>query len=215
MNEVIFWGATGQAKVLRECLGDDVRLHALFDDDPQVTPPFEDVPLIGGRADFERWVMEQSSLEKPHFLVAVGGDKGKERLEIQEYLQIHGLKPLTVVHRTAFVAFGACIGAGSQILAQSAICAEARIGRACIVNTAASIDHECRLADGVHIAPGARLTGCVKVGRYAMIGAGAVILPRLTIGEGAIVGAGAVVLKDVEPYTSVAGNPARILRSLS
>lgn len=47
------------------------------------------------------------------------------------------------------------------------------------------------------------------------IGFNASILKGVTIGEGAIVGAGTVVTKDVEPYTVVAGNPARVVRSLS
>lgn len=41
------------------------------------------------------------------------------------------------------------------------------------------------------------------------IGVNAVILPSVTVGKFAIVGAGAVVTKDVPPYTIVAGNPAR------
>jgi UDP-2-acetamido-3-amino-2,3-dideoxy-glucuronate N-acetyltransferase len=54
-----------------------------------------------------------------------------------------------------------------------------------------------------------------RVCRRASIGSGAVILCGITIGEGAFVGAGSVVTKDVEPYTVVAGNPARVLRKLS
>jgi acetyltransferase-like isoleucine patch superfamily enzyme len=52
----------------------------------------------------------------------------------------------------------------------------------------------------------------VKTG--ASIGSSATILCGVTIGEGAIVGAGAVVTKSVEPYTVVAGNPARLLRRI-
>lgn len=48
----------------------------------------------------------------------------------------------------------------------------------------------------------------------ASIGSGATILCNVTIGENAIVGAGAVVTKDVPPNTIVAGNPARVLRSI-
>lgn len=50
------------------------------------------------------------------------------------------------------------------------------------------------------------------VGRGAKIGAGAVIVAGANIGQGAIVGAGAVVTKDVEPFTTVVGNPARVCK---
>jgi sugar O-acyltransferase (sialic acid O-acetyltransferase NeuD family) len=146
-------------------------------------------------------------------LVAIGGEKGKERVEIQDYLQAHGLTPLVATHRTAFVANDAQVGAGSQVLAHAAVGVEAVLGRACIVNTGATVDHECRLGDGVHIAPGAHLAGCVEVGAFTMIGTGAVVLPRVTIGENALVGAGTVVVDPVPPNTVVAGNPARVVRS--
>lgn len=48
----------------------------------------------------------------------------------------------------------------------------------------------------------------------ASIGSNATILCGVTVGEGAIVGAGSVVTRDVAPFTVVAGNPARVLRSL-
>jgi acetyltransferase-like isoleucine patch superfamily enzyme len=48
----------------------------------------------------------------------------------------------------------------------------------------------------------------------ASIGSGSTILARVTIGENAIVGAGSVVTKDVPDNTVVAGNPARVLRSV-
>jgi acetyltransferase-like isoleucine patch superfamily enzyme len=52
------------------------------------------------------------------------------------------------------------------------------------------------------------------VKKGASIGSGATILSNITIGENAIVGAGSVVTKDVPANTIVAGNPARILRSI-
>jgi acetyltransferase-like isoleucine patch superfamily enzyme len=50
--------------------------------------------------------------------------------------------------------------------------------------------------------------------RGASIGSGATILSNITVGENAIIGAGSVVTKDVPPNVIVAGNPARMLRSL-
>ncbi len=52
------------------------------------------------------------------------------------------------------------------------------------------------------------------VKKGASIGSSATILCGVTIGEGAIVGAGSVVTKDVEPYTVVAGVPAKLIKHL-
>ena len=55
-------------------------------------------------------------------------------------------------------------------------------------------------------------TTLVKKG--ASIGSGSTILANVTIGENALVGAGSVVTKNVPANTIVAGNPARVLRSI-
>ena len=52
------------------------------------------------------------------------------------------------------------------------------------------------------------------VQRRASVGSNATILSGVTIGQGAIVGAGSVVTKDVPPFTIVAGNPAKIIRTI-
>lgn len=54
----------------------------------------------------------------------------------------------------------------------------------------------------------------IRIGRTAWIGFDACVLPGVTIGDGAIVGARSVVSEDVEPYTVVAGNPARMIRRI-
>lgn len=50
------------------------------------------------------------------------------------------------------------------------------------------------------------------IGHDTWIGAGAMVKPEVTLGDGAVVAAGAVVTKDVDPYTIVAGTPAKTLR---
>lgn len=54
----------------------------------------------------------------------------------------------------------------------------------------------------------------VIIGNDAWIGCNCIILKGVTIGEGAIVGAGSVVTKNVEPYTMVAGNPAKFVKKI-
>lgn len=52
------------------------------------------------------------------------------------------------------------------------------------------------------------------VRKGASIGSGATVLANVVIGEGAIVGAGSVVTRDVPAQSIVAGNPARVLRTV-
>jgi acetyltransferase-like isoleucine patch superfamily enzyme len=54
--------------------------------------------------------------------------------------------------------------------------------------------------------------GGVTIGHDVWIGKDALILSGVTIGNGAIIGAGAVVTKNVEPYSIVAGNPAKMIK---
>ena len=49
----------------------------------------------------------------------------------------------------------------------------------------------------------------------ASIGANATILPGIKIGKFSMIGAGSVVLKDVPPFSIVAGNPAKIIGQVS
>ena len=50
-----------------------------------------------------------------------------------------------------------------------------------------------------------------KIRRGVLIGAGAKVLGNIEVGECAKVGAGSIVLAPVPPYTTVVGNPARVV----
>ena len=52
----------------------------------------------------------------------------------------------------------------------------------------------------------------IIIGNDVWIGARAIILPGVHVGDGAVIGAGSVVTHDVEPYSVVAGNPAKLIR---
>lgn len=52
----------------------------------------------------------------------------------------------------------------------------------------------------------------VVIGNDVWIGSRVIILSGVHIGDGSVIGAGSIVTKDVEPYSIVAGNPARLIR---
>ena len=80
---------------------------------------------------------------------------------------------------------------------------------------AVSGPNNSRLAELEYVRERLTVSAPVRIGDDAWIGANAVILPGVTVGNGAVIGAGAVVAWDVEPYTVVAGIPARVTRRLS
>lgn len=208
----VIWGSAGHAKVLGALLaarGD--RVVALFDN-RDVPPAIAGIPLFVGMAGFEKWVREIDSVNTVAGIVAIGGGRGADRLAIQHVFSSNGLIVPAIVHPRAFVCDTAVLGAGTQVLAMAQVAAEVRVGDACIINHQASVDHECTLADGVHVAPGATLCGCVNVGANVFIGAGSVILPRVSIGDNAIIGAGAIVTRNVLANAVVVGNPERVIK---
>jgi sugar O-acyltransferase (sialic acid O-acetyltransferase NeuD family) len=210
-NKIIVWGGTGQAKIVRPIIEYyNSEIIVIFDDTPNLAPPFPDIPLLHGKDDFKKW---KNRIKGVGHCIAIGNPNGRVRISISKMLIKSGSMPITIVHPTAFISDNSIIGEGTQIMAGSIISPEVVIGKQCIINTKASVDHECILSDGVEIAPGATLCGLVKVKTNAWICAGATILPRITIGKDAIVGAGAVVTKDVPENTTVVGVPAKIIKS--
>jgi sugar O-acyltransferase (sialic acid O-acetyltransferase NeuD family) len=210
-TSIIFWGATGQARVLYELIeGTDFTLVAVVDQ-RDIPSPFPDLPLLIGETGLDRWLEQNPAAEKPAGAVAIGGDRGQDRIAVRLTLERRGIALPVLIHRSAFVARNVVMGCASQILAGASVCAGASIGRSVIINTAGTVDHDCILEDGVHVGPGAVIAGEVQVRERAFIGAGATILPRIEIGRDAVVGAGAVVTRNVLPGTVVVGNPARTL----
>ena len=86
----------------------------------------------------------------------------------------------TPIHRHAIV-YTKNIGEGTVIMAGAIIQPHVKIGRHVIINTGATVDHDCIIEDYAHIAPGAHLCGNVRIGEGALIGVGVGIEPCVTI----------------------------------
>lgn len=107
-----------------------------------------------------------------------------------------------VVMMGAVINIGAVIGAGTMIDMGAVLGGRATVGQRC------------------HIGAGAVLAGVIEpasatpviVEDDVLIGANAVIIEGVRVGKGAVVAAGAIVIEDVPPNTVVAGCPARVIK---
>ena len=211
---VIIWGGTGQAKVVRPIIeSQGAQIVAVFDDTPGLIPPFDDIPLFNGQKDFESW--KSKNLGPMGYCIAIGNPHGEARLRLSNYLKGYGLEPYSVIHSSSIIEEGVHLGEGVQVMAGAVIGVNVRIAEQCIINTRVSVDHDSVLEEGVELAPGVTLCGEITVQRCAWIGAGANVLPRITVGEGSIVGAGALVNRDVKKAVVVVGVPALKIKDLN
>ena len=209
LNTVII-GAGGHGKVVLDILraGGRHRPVGFVDADPKLAGT-----TVGGLPVFGA-VHLLSRLAVQHRLAAavIGIGDNRARAGYVTAVDEAGLTLTAAVHPSAVVAESATLGRGVVVAAGTVVCAEAFVGDLSIVNTAATVDHECRLGSAVHVCPGAHRAVRVRVGDRAVVGLGANVLQCLRIGDGAVVGAGAVVVRDVPAYATVVGVPARVLR---
>lgn len=74
------------------------------------------------------------------------------------------------------------------------------------------IAHNCIIKRGALITASVELSGGVEVGEFSWIGPNTSVIQKATLGSHSFVGIGANVTKSVEAYTTVAGNPAKVIR---
>lgn len=91
----------------------------------------------------------------------------------------------------------------------------------CYNLTTIELKARCTIAQEVYLCAGTHdfsttdlplVVGKIVIGEDAFVGVRALVLPGVVVGDGAVVGGGAVVSKDIEPWTIVAGNPAKLIR---
>jgi sugar O-acyltransferase (sialic acid O-acetyltransferase NeuD family) len=210
MRPLVLWGGTGQAVVLDEFVAHlGCEVAAIIDNDRELCSPLRGVPVFNDPDSLAAFLRE-NGMQNACYAVAIGGSRGADRCALSGILKRIGLEPLSAIHPRAYVSATAVIGEGAQVMANATVGARVQAGSQVIINTAAVVDHECRLGEGVHIGPAATLAGMVAVEDFAFIGAGAVILPRVRIGKNSIVGAGSVVTADIPDNVVCVGIPARI-----
>jgi sugar O-acyltransferase (sialic acid O-acetyltransferase NeuD family) len=139
------------------------------------------------------------------------------RKEISERAIQAGIKPINIISSNAIVHENTQIGEGAIIADFVTITSNVKIGTFFHANLYSYVAHDCKIGNFVTFAPGVSCNGNIVIEDNVYVGANATIKPGSAgkpriIGSGSIIGMGAVVLHDIEPNTTVVGNPARRIR---
>lgn len=208
---VVLIGGGGHAKVLLDVLlTEGVKIWGILDKSPPAGELYG-IPIIGDDDDIGEFA--------PSEVILVNGlgstDIPGLRRRIYETFTSQGYKFRCVLHRSAQISRRAILDDGVQIMAGAVVNIGSRIGKNSIINTGATIDHDCRIGEHTHIAPGCTISGGVTVGNNTHIGTGTTIIQKINIGNNVLIGAGSLILNDVPDNVVVYGVPAKIRRKIS
>lgn len=205
MNKIILVGAFHETVEL--CIETGLEILGIIDN--SLTDQFLGYPILGTDSDAVDLFYRYSSV--PIVLVP---DPPLVRSKLFHYYNEIGFQFKTVISPSAKISKTAEIGRGCLIQHGVNVSSSVILGDFVKLNTFANIMHDCNLESFTTVAPNAVLLGSVTISDSSFIGANATVLPGKRIGSRATVGAAAVVTKDVEENTTVAGNPARVMRKL-
>lgn len=198
-NEITLFGASGHCKVVIDILQNSgATIEVIVDDNPNVKAILGKAVLLSNQI---------GSRTLKNVIVSIGNNRIRKLI----VSRLNGTFS-KAIHPRSTVSPYAKIDVGTVVMAGVIINPDVAIGRHCILNTAATIDHDCIIEDFVHISPNVSLAGGVCVGEGTHVGIGATIIQEIKIGKWVTIGAGAVIINDVPDFAVIVGNPGKIIK---
>lgn len=201
-KSVVIIGASGHGKVIADIImksGDKV--IGFLDDGVKNGTQIVGFSVLGKTENYKNYA-------DCEFVIAIGDSYIREK--IANELPV---KWYTAIHPTAVISsLDVEIGEGTVVMANAVINSSAKIGKHCIINTGAIVEHDNVLEDYVHLSPNVVLSGIVKVGKSTHIGAGSCTKQVLNIASDCVFGAGSVIVKDITESGTYAGVPVRRIK---
>lgn len=182
----------------------DWEVGGFIDDNLNALDGFDiDVPLISSIAEY---------VPEPDDVLSNAIADPKIKLKVCRELERRGAVFTNVIHPTCVLGSHNRIGKGLVMCPYSSISTHATIGDFVTINIHSIVAHDAILQDGVTLSGQCDVMGFVRLETGVFLGSGARLLPKARVGEFAVVGAGSVVLDEVEANRTVVGVPARYIK---
>ncbi|MEJ2484381.1 MAG: acetyltransferase [Anaerolineales bacterium] len=164
-----------------------------------------DKPVLG----YYDWLEQNKDQVKA--ICGVGAPATRLRL-IRQAEQM-GVQFFSVIHPRAILTRWVKLGTGSIITAGCILTNNITIGEHVHLNLDCTVGHDVVIEDCVTVSPGVHISGNVRLEEGSFIGTGANLIEGKTVGRWAVVGAGSVVVKDVPANSTAVGIPAAVIKT--
>lgn len=211
MKNAVIIGAGTQGQVYASYLKEaGINIIGFIDDNPDlVGKEVIGIPIIGMYKDLflDEFKNKIQDVYCPIGVNAV-------RVEYLSTLKKEGYGIPGFLHHTVSIAPDVTIGEAVYMLAGNIVMPHTNIGNYIMINMDSTIAHHVTLEDGVFMSSGVNIGALINVRKNAYIGMGVTAMTGVKeIGKETLIGAGTVIIKDVPEYTTVVGNPARVIKT--
>jgi len=180
----------------------DFHFGGFLEDDPKAlaTYPVYKPGIISTIADYQ---------PQPGDGLVMGIAEPKTKLRIAEALETRGAEFLTFIHPSVLIADFVTVGRGVVICPNAVVSCHADLGDFVSINLGCTVGHDVKLGRGCTLSAHVDLTGFANLAEAVFLGSHASVLPRAKVGAYAKIGAGSVVLRSVNAGATVMGVPAK------
>ncbi|WP_280770608.1 acetyltransferase [Salipaludibacillus daqingensis] len=206
-KNLVIIGASGHGKVVADIAIKMEQWESIFflDDNTNIKSSIG-LKVIGKVDDYRKYI------DDCEIFVAIGHNKIRQ--VIQEEIEEAGATIPVLIHPSAIIGTDVVLHSGTTVMAGAVINCSTKIGKSCIINTGATVDHDNVIEDYVHVSPGVNIAGNVKIGKGTWVGIGSVVSNNLNITKECTVGAGAVVVRDIDEPGIYIGAPVKKIGSM-
>lgn len=143
----------------------------------------------------------------PRFIIAIADPFQKKRTALA--MGSRGWTAEIFIHDSAAIGLGPRIGAGTVICPHCRISSDCEIGEHVLVNSGSGVGHDAIVGSYSSLLGAVSVNGNVTVGEGVLFGAGSMVFPGKKVGNWAKIGLGSVVLRNVPDNATMFGNVAQ------
>ena len=214
MQNIVILGAGGFGRevldiiIAQNKVSERWKILGFVDEDPELKGKvLNGYPVLGSFDWFSK-----IDLKEIMVVCAIGDNISKKK--VVEKAKGLGLTFANVVHPSVIMTEFVTLGEGVIICAGCILTNQITIGNHVIINLDVTIGHDSIIEDFCTLSPGVHISGRNKIGEGANVGTGAVTIQGIVIGRWSIIGAGAVVAQDIPDKVVAVGVPAKPIKQV-